>query len=233
MAIRLIIAVLSLSMCFVIPLFFNDLLEFFVTKLGSGWVFSTLFIRLLVVIMLTICLREIFSLWKKSRKIKVWIIFLIALLPGIGISMLHPVYVGDYGTPAANTEEIELDITELSQATGNEFELGEGNHIIAFFTSTCPHCKATSNKLGINVEAGQKVPVTVFFPSLREDADRFLNENRGTKFDSYCISDQVFTNNAGNSFPITFLVDKDGKTLNYWRGDVISYNVLDDLLDME
>ncbi len=216
-----------------IPIYFETLLEFFVIKIGTGWVFSTLYMRLLVVIFFAISLNSIFSFFSKTRKLKMWVTFLIAVAPGIGISMIRPVWQGEYGSVEQLKNLPDLDISGLRNETKGMFSSGKGNQIVAFFTSNCPHCMNCSKKLGINIEAGMTLPVTTFFPGEADDANRFLDKNRGSEFNSYCLSDSTFLNNAGQSFPVTFLIDKDGKTLNYWKGDVVNYNALDYLLDME
>lgn len=228
---RLLGAIASLLLCFLIPTFFNDLLEFLVTNLGTGWVFSTIYLRLLVIIFFAIALNFILKSGEKTRKIKFWIVFLIALLPGFGISFIAPIYEGDYGY-VQNDNLPELTLDSLSTATNNGFELNGEMQIACFFTSTCPHCKALSKKLGINIEGGQNIQVNAFFPGENKARETFISENNGDKFKSFSVSDNVFLANAGNTFPATYLIDKDGKTVNFWSGDKINFSTLDYFIDL-
>ena len=228
---RLITFSISLAVCFLIPIYYDDLLEFMVIHFHSGWVFTTLFLRFLNVIVLTIGLRYLFSIWPKTAKFKLWLLFLIALLPGLGISFIAPVYQGDYGTTSYS--ENKLDIEQLKSATNNKFGLKEGYQIVAFFDVGCPHCKRLSHKFGVNLDAGQKVPVTSFFPAEKDAVDNFLHENNGESFTAFSIPDSVFIANAGISFPSTYLIDKEGKTVKHWIGDLVNYTALDELLGLE
>lgn len=229
---RIIIMLLALGICILIPFFFDQILTTFVVKLGIGWVFSTLYIRLLVIVFFAIFLNSLFASFEKTRKLnKVWITFLIALAPGFGISMISPIYVGDYGRPAQNESLKQLDIDQLSIESNGQFTTGK-KQIVSFFTTGCPHCMSTSRKLGKNKAAGMELPVTAFFPGTKEDAQIFINRNHGELFDFHAVSDTTFIDNAGNSFPVTFLIDEKGQTLKSWGGDVLSFQVLDDLMEM-
>lgn len=230
MTFRIVILLLALGLTFLIPWFFDDLLFYMVINFGTGWVFTTFFIRFLVILMLTIALKYLFSFWSKTAKLKIWVIFLIALLPGFGISFIAPIYQGDYGLVQYETRP--LNFTELEAVTNGKFQKTDGYEVIAFFDQGCPHCKRTSFKLGVNIAAGQTTPVTAFFPGDESTMKRFLEENNGSSFSSYVIPDAIFVGNAGIAFPSTFLVDKDGNTINHWTGDVVNYSTLDYLLDL-
>lgn len=229
---RLSLSIIGLIICFIIPIYFYELLGFLVTKMSAGWVFGTIFIRFLVIVFLTIALSLIFSTFEKTKRVKFWIIFLIALIPGFGISFIEPIYETDYGYFQHN-DLPSININELETNTNNAFKFSNEVQIICFFTSTCPHCMATSQKLGMNIAGGQEIEVTVFFPSTKEDRQRFINENNGTAFNAYSIDKEVFLANGGNTFPATFLVNKNGETINFWTGDQLSFSTLDYLLGLE
>ncbi|MDA7803960.1 hypothetical protein N8987_05230 [Crocinitomix sp.] len=231
MLLRLTLGILALIICFIIPIFFYELLEFLVAKLSAGWVFSSIFIRFLVIIFFAIALSFIFSAFEKTKRIKFWIIFLIALIPGFGISFIEPIYETDYGYFQHN-DPPAVNLNELATNTNNAFKFSNELQIICFFTSTCPHCMVTSHKLGMNIAGGQNIDVTVFFPSTKEDRERFINDNNGAAFNSYSIDQEVFLTNAGNTFPATFLVNKNGETINFWSGDQLSFSTLDYFLGL-
>jgi hypothetical protein len=229
---RIGLAFLFFALSILISYFLEDILSFFVVNLSSGWVFTTIYVRLLVIIAFAIFLNILFSMWKKTAKMKFWVVFLIALGPGFGISFISPIYQGDYGY-TQNTVLNDLNISQLQSGTDNQFELSKGNQLIAFFTSGCPHCKNVSQKLGKNIEAGQEIPVYAFFPGPKENSDTFIVENGGEKFTHFNIVDSIFMANAGVVYPSTYLVDENGKTINQWTGDVINFSTLDFFLDSE
>lgn len=229
---RISLTCLSLIICLIIPIYFNEILEVFVVDLSAGWVFSTIYIRLLVIIFFAIALNFSFSIWSKTKSMKFWIVLLIAIGPGFGISFITPIYQSDYGfVQKENLPELNIDL--LKSGTNENFQLAEGYQIIAFFTSGCPHCKKVSQKLGVNILAGQELPVIAFFPGLKENSDAFIEQNGGEEFSKYTIADSVFMSNAGAVYPSTYLVDKNGKTINHWTGDVINFSTLDYFLDSE
>jgi thiol-disulfide isomerase/thioredoxin len=203
-----------------------------VTALGTGWVFTTIFLRIAVILAFWICLRYKFSIWSWSRKVKGWIVFLIALFGGFGISMISPIYQGDYGY--VQNETPNLDIQRLSDATNGKFALTEGHQVVTFFEINCPHCRDLCNKIGMNISGGQKAPVTAFFMAVPQaQIDKFLSDNNGSKMNGFPLDPPVFLDNGGYSFPSTFLIDKTGKVVNHWKGDSVNYSALDYLMDLE
>ena len=229
---KILLSLLALGIAVIIPVFFEELLALFVTKLSAGWVFSTIYIRILVIIFFAVFLNLLFSNFEKTRKIKFWVVFLIAIVPGFGLSFISPIYEGDYGY--VQKEDLpQLNIEQLKEATQDQLEIEKEYEIIAFFTSTCPHCMSTSKKLGMNISAGQEIPVTAMFPGDKASAEGFLSANGGEAFTYFVIEGEPFAMNAGGSFPSTFLVNKKGETVNHWRGDVLNYSALDHLLSLE
>ena len=102
--------------------------------------------------------------------------------------------------------------------------------VVAFFTSTCPYCQATARNFYVNKTANKQPKTIILFPSIKEDAERFLNNNQ-VKFDYALISDKEFVENVGYSVPSVFLI-KNGKVENNWVGSEINYSVLDYLRDL-
>lgn len=223
---RILLALIFLTVSILIPLYFNDLLVFFITKLNAGWVFSTIYIRLLVIIFFAFSLHLLFSIGKKTRKINFIYTLLISLLPGFGISFIKPIYEGDYGY-VQNQNLPALPIPSLSQETNDAFNVTEESQIVCFFTSNCPYCKALSFKLGLNIEAGQNLKVSAFFPSTKEAREEFLANNNGQAFNSYSISEDLFLACTGGVFPATFLINGEGEVENFWSGDKVNYTTLD------
>lgn len=232
MILRILFSVIFLAAAFITPLYFDSLLSGIVETTGLGWVFSTILIRLLVIIFLAISLRLIFSMFAKTKTLKVWLIFLIALLPGFGISFISPIYITDYGMLTDDMKLENIEVLEIE--IGGKLILEDSYNLVAFFTTSCPHCKAASEKLGANIKGGQKIQVTAIFPGEEGDTHAFLEEHKGLDFTSYLIDhDDLFLDLSGGTFPSMFLLDKDGKTVYHWTGDQLNYTGLDYLKSLE
>ena len=155
-----------------------------------------------------------------------------AILPGVGISFISPIYDSDYGLFDDNMELPYLN-NVISESTNSEFQSPDSKFLLVFFTPGCPHCKAASTKLGTNLEAGQQIPVHAVFPEYSADTETFLQENNGLKFSSHHLADSTFVWNSGPSFPSIFLMNSDGSTEKHWSGDMINFSALDYLASIE
>ena len=229
---RIFIGIISLVIALVTPFYFESILFFSVANIGLGWVITTILIRLIVILFLTIVLVQIFSFFVRLKKIKTWIVFLIAIAPGFGISFISPIYETDYGL---RNDDFPLNNQAvLSDSTGVDIVPKNGYAVCAFFTTTCPHCMAASQKLGINIEGGQKTPVYTFFPGTLEDTENFLKVNNGSKFQYFLIDNaDLFLNTSGGVFPSIFVINSKGETEYHWNGDEMNYSALDYLKSLE
>lgn len=229
---NILLAILFLALAFTVPFFFYEVLIFLVAKLGAGWVFGTIYIRLLVIILTAISFYLIFQAIPKTRKLKFMWVFLIALGPGFGISFIAPIYQGDYGMFSSDFRPSYF--SDLDDKTGSKITSNNSKKLVAFFTTTCPHCKVASNNLGYNLEAGQALEVNAFFPGTKEDADKFISTNNGKEFNYYTINDDdFFLGLSGNYFPSIFLLDENNAPLYHWAGEGVNFTCLDYLLDLE
>lgn len=227
---RIIISVIALSVAVIIPFFFAELLYWFAPI--TGWVVGTILIRLLVILLTTVALHQLFKSFSRTSRIKAWITVLIALPVGFGISFLEPIYAVDYGlfNDGMKLEKIE----ELEQKASIRIKPAKGHALIAFFTTTCPHCMAASEKLGFNLEHAQKIPVTAIFPGSMEDADAFLQKHGGQNFNHSVIDDdELFIGLTGGVFPSIFLIDEKGETTFHWTGDELNFSALDYINSLE
>ncbi len=211
---------------------FYKLLFFQVGTIGLGWTLSTIMNRLLVIVLFSIALTFLFKTFQRTVNLRYIWIFLIALLPGFGISFVVPIYEGDYGN---YSDEMQLpSVAELTALSGGSFEFRNERILVAFFTSGCPHCKSISRKLGINQKRGQKIDIHVFIPGEISQMDKFIAENNGQKFKQHpVVNDDQFVALSGGFFPSVFLIDPNGKTVKHWRGDMINYTALDELYRLE
>lgn len=229
---RIILGLIFIGLALLLPIYFNEILVFFIKNFSTGWVFGTIYIRVLVILLVAIALHLIFSAFKRTKNLRFVFTFLIALIPGFGISFIHPIYEGDYGY-VQNSELPPLNIEALEANTENAFKFNNEVQVMCFFTSSCPHCMVLSNKLGINHIAGQKIKVSAFFPSTPEARERFIAQTGGKGIEHYSIDDELFKECTGGSYPKTYLIDAEGNTINFWSGDQVNFSALDHLLSLE
>ena len=234
MTAKIITGLIALGIACVIPFYFDEILFFTVRNIGLGWVLTTILVRLLVIILVAISIRQFFNLSQRLKKVKSWAIFMIALVPGFGISFIAPIYNTDYGMM---TDGLEMaDRKALSEALQAEVAPDKGYALYAFFTTNCPFCMAASQKLGANIDGGQTVPVYAIFPGTEEATNKFIAENDGAKFNTLRLqteNDSLFLAYAGNSFPSIFLVNSKGETEYHWTGEEMNYSALDYLQSLD
>jgi peroxiredoxin len=229
---KILFAVILLAAAILTPLNFNLILETIVLNLGLGWVFTTILIRLIVIILVSISLRLLTRAFQNTAKIKTWILVAIAFPVGFGISFISPIYTVDYGQFNDGMQLENLDI--LQQELNATLLIEDGHSLVAFFTSSCPHCMVASRRLGQNIEAGQKITVNAIFPGTEEDTQTFIENNNASAFNVYRIqNDSLFIALSGGTFPSLFLLDQSGKTTHHWVGDELNYTALDYLKSLE
>jgi hypothetical protein len=228
---RIFFAILFISLSVFIPFKFYYILFTLVIDLNAGWVFGTFFIRALVIICLTIGVYSLFSLLKRTQKIKFFYTFLICLLPGFGISFLHPIYNTDYGI---FSDEISLDHESFKTETGELLAEEKSAHLIAFFTPDCGHCQTAAYLIGVNHLAGQEINTYAIFNSDYENITRFLTDNEGDRFIAHNIGDiETFISYSEFEFPSIYLINANGETKYHWSGDMFNYSALDHILNLE
>ena len=208
-----------------IAISFNSSLANLVQRSGISWVTSSIILRAII----SLSFARGFQLFIKSiqPKFNSLLIFAIGILIGFLISFgAQPIYNTDYGNYGIT--EMIIDIPELKIQTNNQFDLNSKPAIIAFFTSTCSHCKDASKKLGFIHTIGNSPQIISIFPGSKEDTENFISENNGNSFIYHLINnDKFFIETAGGSFPSVFLVDKEGNTIQHWFGDELNYSALD------
>lgn len=209
-------------------IYLNEVITWIVEMSGLSWVITSIAMRLLVIVLFSFSLRSILHALSKGSNWKYITFFLIALVPGFGLSFLTPIYQTDYGMW---DDELQLEeYNQLPRLTNGSFLPQEEPHIIAFFSTDCDHCQLVSEKLGSNQRAGQKLPVHAFFSGTKENADRFMLEHKGDQFNQHFIpNDSIFLAYSGYSFPSVFHMSKDGDVLHHWSGDLLNFTALDQL----
>ncbi len=217
----------------IIPFYFDELLHIIVGTGITGWVSTTILIRLVVLLLFVLGLKQLFLIFKASQKLKNWIVVLVGLVPGFFLSFaISPIYALDYGMLNDNRTIESFDALEV--ATNNSFTYTQEEQIISFFEVGCHFCEIACQKLATNAKRGQKIPVNVFFMGEQEDIDHFITKNGGENFNVHVIStDSVFIDYAGFSCPSIFSINSSGETAYHWVGDEMNYNALDYLYSLE
>lgn len=229
---KILVACILLAICILIPLNYYTLVKYAVTGVYSGWVFGTLFIRFLVIVFFALSLNLWFSFFERAKRIKFYRVLLLSIIPGFVIGFITPIYNTDYGDFSDNMLLEHID--SLESISHGAYHPGGEKHIVGFFSTSCGHCQNVAAKIGLNIMAGQKLDVHAFFLEPKEEIEHFLMANNGQDFHSYQILDpNTFMSISGFELPSIFLIDKDGKTLKHWKGDVINYSALDEFLEME
>lgn len=168
----------------------------------------------------------------KTKGIKFKWVFLIALLPGFGISFITPIYQFDYGTHTTGFKPKGFE--RLDQFIDLNLEADRKKKLVVFFTTTCPHCKNASEELGYNMESGQKIKVNAIFPNKGEAINTFIKNNNGSTFNPFGLdNDALFLELSGGYFPSLFLLDENNEVISNWSGDGINYTCLDYLKTIE
>lgn len=231
--IKLIFFLIATGLSVLVPFYFDSILVFLVTSIGFGWVFSTFFIRVIVIILFIIALKNLFGAFKRTSKLKTWIIALIAAVPGFFISFaIYPIYKVDYGL--FNDQVTLSNLDQLSEDTGNTYKFENEYNVVAFLTVHCGFCEAACHKFNLNMEAGQQAKVDLVFSNNQEAVDDFIERNKCENFDYHIIpEDPKFLTYSGYAFPSIFVLNPDGETLYHWTGDEMNFSALDYLLSLE
>jgi len=230
---NLLILIISLGLAITIPFYFHEVLIFSVVKIGLGWVVSTVLIRLAVILFFLFALNATLLLIRKGAQTRFLIVLAIGIAPGFLISFaIEPIYDIDYFMLGDDLELTEFG--RLSDATSNSYTRQDSTEILAFFDVGCDHCQAACNKLGLNIAAGQTIPVHVFFANDTANVNHFLETNNGLALTRHFLTtENTFVSFAGFEFPSIFLIDSTGKTAYHWIGERMNYTALDYLLSLE
>ncbi|MGV6860432.1 MAG: TlpA family protein disulfide reductase [Putridiphycobacter sp.] len=189
-----------------------------------GWVKGSILLRLIISLSFARGLQLIVKML--THKIKPALVLLVGVFLGFGVSFLTPIYSTDYGN--LGQTDFALDLNLLNTETNNFLNQNNKPALVAFFTSTCPHCKAASEKLGLMQKNGNIPQVFAIFPGTKEDTERFIqNHNAQTFYNVILQNDDAFLELSGGSFPSIFLLDEKGNTIKHWYGDEMNYNALD------
>jgi hypothetical protein len=190
------------------------------------WVIADVVLRLFIILLFSASLFYLLSLLLK--RFNKWLLIVMAFVLGFLISLINPIYVDDYGV--TQRTDFHLDV-EIINHYFQDSSLNSGYVVVAFFSTSCVHCKHASKQFSINTNKKGQPKTIVCFPSSKTDAAAFLEKTQAS-FEYRLITLEHFVGNAGRAFPSVFLL-KDRKILHHWVGSEINYSVLDYLADLE
>jgi thiol-disulfide isomerase/thioredoxin len=202
---------------------FDNALSNMIIKLPFGWVVSSIILRIFITLAFARGFQLLITAFKPSLNIYLW--FIIGIPIGFGVSFITPIYSIDYSNQTSN--QPELNLNELNLHINHKIQTNGKAIIIAFFTTSCSHCKIVSQKLGSMSMAGKTPKIHALFPGTKEDTDLFIKENKAQYFSNQIVNDQdYFIRAAEGVFPSVFLVDTNSKIIKHWTGE-LSYPTLD------
>ncbi|MDA7803099.1 hypothetical protein N8987_00800 [Crocinitomix sp.] len=226
------IGLLIIGLAILTPFYFDAILYFTVSKIGFGWVVTTVLIRLLVIIFITFGIKFCLDAFK-PKILKNWLLIIVGCAVGfsVGFAVL-PIYDVDYFMQNDNLELKPLN--ELSDATNNTYNHGKSYEVLAFLDVGCSHCMLAAQRLGINFRAGQNVPIHLFFSGSEADVINFREKNNVSELTYHLLPNEIsFIYFAGFEFPSIFLVNPEGEVAYHWLAEKLNYNALDYLLSLE
>lgn len=231
--VSLILALLFFATSVLVALNFEAVLDFFVVKMGLGWVYSSIFIRIIVTFLFIVGLDALFKVFKKTRSFRKRMAVLIGIVPGFFISfIIFPIYDIDYGLLDDN-RQLKF-FAELSDDTNKSYVHAENYELIAFLDVGCGHCEKALKKINSNFAAGQTIPVHLFFHNDTSDVNHFLEVNQSSHLNHhFMLSEGLFVKHAGIEFPSIYLINPKGETVYHWIGEKMNYTALDYLLSLE
>lgn len=202
---------------------FDKALTNMIMKLPFGWVVSSIILRLFITLAFARGVQLIILTIKQEFNSILG--FIIGIPLGFAISFITPIYNTDY-TDLSSTPS-SLNLEELNSHINNSIQTDDKPKVVAFFTTSCPHCKVASQKIGSMAMANKSPMVYAIFPGTKKDTEVFINQNKGQNFKSILLTDKdYFVKASEGAFPSIFLIDGKGNTIKHWVGE-LSYSALD------
>jgi hypothetical protein len=117
----------------------------------------------------------------------------------------------------------------LSESTRAEMDSSflEGDHLVAFFSTSCEHCKLAAKKVAITAKKFPDSPRPYVFFQGSEEAVAAFSEETYTTFNHLILEDrqEFFETMHGLTVPYVFFV-RDGMIKKRWKGHDLNYFVL-------
>ena len=221
------------GLAFLLSFSYEESIYFTVENIGIGWTVTSILIRFIVIVLFAFALKSLFQIFKATEKLKNWIIFVIAMVPGFFISFaVSPIYDIDYGMIGDDLELPPVD--RLALVTNNTYAHNGETQVVAFLDVGCDHCRIAVQKLDILQEQNPELPIHLLFADEEKDVDYFLEKNKVESLTHHFMNSQMsFVTYAGYEFPSIFVIDGEGETLHHWIGETMNYTAMDYLSDLE
>jgi thiol-disulfide isomerase/thioredoxin len=221
--INIVKAILFLIISVYLAFTFDKALSNMIIKLPFGWVVSSVILRIFITLAFARGLQLIIISFKNEFNSILG--FLIGVPLGFLVSFITPIYNTDYSDLSSTNTSLNLE--EFNLHTNTSIQTDGKPKVVAFFTTSCPHCKVASQKIGSMAIANKSPVVYAIFPGSKKDTEVFIKQNNGKFFKSILLTDQnYFIKASEGAFPSVFLIDGNGKTIKHWVGE-LSYPALD------
>lgn len=162
--------------------------------------------------------------WTQSK----WLKRSMVLLAFVPAFIFNPFFMDELifneGIPE-NSEVAE----EVAIVTNENFieSNKEGKHLVAFFTSGCPHCKMAAKRLKASSRIDGFPEVDVFFVGDKSGVEYFFTTTN-TWFENSILPVDQFFKLSGGRFPTFFFYDN-GKVTHHWTGRTFTYGTINNL----
>ena len=145
-----------------------------------------------------------------------------------GVFALNPLFIDDYESkPKEYTYKAKDWEIIKSKFKEQDIDLNQGNYLIAFFSTNCPHCNDLAKAFGTTYRGfGSQRKVVLVFPGNEEDTKAFIERNK-SDFPYIRVTPDEFTKTAGFAFPSLFEIDN-GKPVLHWTGTSFNFKVRDE-----
>ena len=165
---------------------------------------------------------------KSTRTKTSWWSLLVAVVVVAVIFATNPLFIDDYESKSKEYTYKAKDWEIIkSKFKEQNIDLNQGDYLIAFFSTNCPHCNDLARAFGSTYRGfGSQRKVVLVFPGNEEDTKAFIERNK-SDFPYIRITPDEFTKTAGFAFPSLFEIDN-GEPALHWTGTSFSYKVRDE-----
>jgi hypothetical protein len=157
--------------------------------------------NLLLIFVLFIAQRSIEL--QESNSSKTFLLGIILIIAFVSPYIIEPIYVGEnttHDTQEAHPLDIDLFYAK-SQLDTPKIDLKKGKHIIAFLSTTCPHCQKAATKFGIIQNQHPEYPFYLFINGSEETVNQFRKEYKCEEIPYSRLLQPQFLQLSGPSLP--------------------------------
>lgn len=162
----------------------------------------------------------------QSKSLKGWMI-IASILASIGLSLIRVVYIEDWSMTPTNEKKIEINQIKDLAGDAVSKELDGNKILVAFLSTTCPHCYESATKMAISKKKNILPPTVLFFPEIQnaqEKVTTFLEDTKLTGVPYVILPPRKFVETGGTRMPSIFLLENNEST--QWIGSQFNNFVL-------